>query len=267
LPPDAVAFHLFLAVVCGLLFGSFLNVCIFRLPRDLSVVTPRSFCPECSHPLAWYDNIPLLSFLLLRAHCRHCGKKIYSRYPLVEVAAAALLCWVVTRYGWSLAALKWALFELLLLALFFTDLEERILPDELTLGGAACGLLLAFFVSVPGVIGELWFPKQPLYWRSLVNACLGALFLAGPLWLLAVVYAHIRKKEGLGLGDVKLLVFMGLFLGLENGLLALMIGAVLGTVLGLLYIVVRRKDPGSYELPFGSFLCLGAALVPLFVKS
>jgi leader peptidase (prepilin peptidase)/N-methyltransferase len=255
------------AAVLGLLIGSFLNVCIYRLPRDLSVVAPRSFCPECGKQIAWHDNVPLVSYVVLRGHCRSCGKTIDIRYPLVEFLTAALLIWTVARYGWSLLALKWAVFEIVLVVLFWTDLEERILPDELTLGGSAAGIILAIFVTVPGVMGELLLPNQRAVWRSLVNAGVGAAFLAGPIWLVGLLYARIRKKDGLGFGDVKLLILMGVFLGLENGLLALMIGAVTGTVLGLLYIWLKREDAASYELPFGSFLCAGAALVPLFVKS
>jgi leader peptidase (prepilin peptidase)/N-methyltransferase len=267
LPADAAFIHLVIAAVSGLLIGSFLNVCIYRLPRDLSVVAPRSFCPECGKPIAWYDNVPLASYVLLRGHCRVCSKAIDIRYPLVELITAALLVWTVARYGWSIVALKWAVFEIILVVLFWTDLEERILPDELTLGGSIGGVILAIFVTVPGVIGELLLPNQRALWRSLVNATAGALFLAGPIWLVGLLYARIRKRDGLGLGDVKLLILLGVFLGLENGLLALMIGAVTGTVLGVLYIAVKREDAGSYELPFGSFLCAGAALVPLFIKS
>jgi leader peptidase (prepilin peptidase)/N-methyltransferase len=263
---EAAFLHLLAAAVFGLLTGSFLNVCIYRLPRDLSVIVPRSFCPECGKSIAWYDNVPLLSYALLRAHCRSCGKGIGIRYPLVELLTGALCVWTVARYGWSLEALKWTVFELILIVLFWTDLEERILPDELTLGGSVAGVVLAIFVKVPGVMGELLLPNQRMVWRSLTNAGMGALFLAGPIWLAGLLYARIRKKDGLGLGDVKLLILLGVFLGLENGLLALTIGAVTGTVLGLLYIWLKREDAASYELPFGSFLCAGAALVPLLVK-
>ncbi|HMF74355.1 MAG TPA: prepilin peptidase [Bryobacteraceae bacterium] len=258
--------QLVLALVFGLLIGSFLNVCIYRFPRDLSVVAPRSFCPECGKPVAWRDNIPLVSYILLLGRCRDCRKPIGWRYPLVEFTTAALFVCIVARYGWSLAALRWAVFETLLVALFWTDLEERILPDELTIGGSVAGVILAFFTAVPGVMGELLLPLQRTFWRSLANAAIGAIFLALPIWLLGFTYSRLRKREGLGFGDVKLLLLIGVFLGLENGLLALLIGAVSGSVLGIVYIYFAGKKAAEYELPFGSFLCVGAALVPLFVK-
>ena len=166
--PVDLSFYLpVVAAIFGLAFGSFLNVCIYRIPRDLSVVTPRSFCPECGAPIAWYDNIPLFSYAALRGKGRCCGKAIGVRYPIVELTTAAAFFAVVLRYGWTAAALKWTLFEAIVIALFWTDLEERILPDELTLGGAAAGLVLAFFVSVPSILGELLLPVSQPGWRSL----------------------------------------------------------------------------------------------------
>jgi len=249
--------------VWGLVFGSFLNVCIYRIPRDLSIVRPRSFCPECAATIGWRDNIPLVSYFLLRGKCRTCGVQIGYRYPLVELATAILFALVVYRYGLSAAAGKWALFECLMVILFCTDLEERILPDELTLGGAAVGLALAFLVTVPGVLGELFFPDWTPPLRSACNAILGMIFLAGPLWLLGALYAQVRRREGVGLGDVKLLLIFGAFLGLESGLMALLIGAVSGSVLGLIYLIATKRSPAETELPFGTFLCAGAAILPL----
>jgi leader peptidase (prepilin peptidase) / N-methyltransferase len=264
--PEVTAWHLLLAAILGLLFGSFLNVCIYRLPRDLSVVMPRSFCPECGAKIGWRDNIPLVSYALLRGRCRHCRKGIGFRYPVVEASLAVLFVATICRYGWTAKGFKWAVFEALMLALFWIDIEERLLPDEFTLGGALAGLVFALFVMVPGAAAELLLPERGPLVRSLVNAGLAALFLAGPVWFVGLAYSHLRKKEGLGLGDVKLLLLLGVFLGLEDGLLALLIGAVAGSVLGLIYIRAMHKDAASYELPFGSFLCAGGALVPLFIK-
>jgi leader peptidase (prepilin peptidase) / N-methyltransferase len=229
----------------------------------MSVIGPRSFCPECGRNIAWYDNIPVLSYALLRGACRACGQPIGFRYPIVEVMTAGLFTAVFLRYGWSLAALKWMIFEALLVALFWTDLEERILPDELTLGGTVIGLVLAFFVTIPSLFGDVLLPQWKPAWRSLLGAGLGGTLLAGPIWLLGKIYGRIRKREALGLGDVKLLMLFGAFLGLENGLLALLIGAVAGSVIGLLYIFAARKSFSDTELPFGSFLCAGAAFLPL----
>ncbi|MGI9073222.1 MAG: prepilin peptidase [Bryobacteraceae bacterium] len=264
--PDLQPLYVAPAVIFGLMFGSFLNVCIYRIPRDLSVVAPRSFCPECGERIAWHDNVPLLSYAVLRGHCRACGKRIGSRYPIVELSTAILFTAVAIRYGWTVSALKWALFEAVVITLFWTDIEERILPDELTLGGALIGLMLALLVRVPGELAGLFLPGPKMVWQSLFNAGVGATVLAGPIWMLGFIYARVRGREGLGLGDVKLLVLLGVFLGLENGLLALLIGVLSGSVIGIAYIWLTRKKASTYELPFGSFLCAGAALVPLVHK-
>ena len=254
------------AAVFGLVFGSFLNVCIYRMPRDLSIVAPRSFCPECGQRIAWHDNVPLLSYVILWGRCRRCKQRIGLRYPVVEVTTAILFAAITVRYGLTVLALKWALFEAIIVTLFWTDIEERILPDELTLGGAAAGLVLTLFVRVPGQVGEIVLSGSRVLWQSLLNAALGATVLAGPIWVLGMIYARVRGREGLGLGDVKLLVLLGVFLGFENGLLALLIGVVSGSVIGIAYIWLTRKKASTYELPFGSFLCAGAALVPLVNK-
>lgn len=266
LPADYQAFYVALSAVAGLLLGSFLNVCIYRIPRDLSIVAPRSFCPECGIGIAWYDNVPLLSYVLLRRRCRGCARAIPARYPIVELTTAILFALVPSEYGWTLAALKWCVFEALLVALFWTDLEERILPDELTLGGTAAGLIFAIFVPVPSAAGALLLPSARIAVQSLLGAGIGAIFLVTPIWALGALYAWVRKREGLGLGDIKLLLLIGVFLGAERGLFAMLIGTVGGTIVGVAYVLARRRNPSTYELPFGSFLCVGAALVPLLTR-
>lgn len=251
------------AAVFGLLLGSFLNVCIYRIPRDLSVVAPRSFCPECGEGIAWYDNIPLVSYLGLWGRCRYCRHSIGARYPLVEASTAALFALTAARYGWSLATVKWGLFEAIMVVLFWTDLEERILPDELTLGGAIAGLALAFFVRVPGELGPWLAGSIPPVWWSVFNAVAGACVLTLPIWILAWAYSKVRRREGIGLGDLKLLLLVGVFLGIENGIVALLIGSIAGSLVGLLYVLVTRKDASTYWLPFGTFLCAGGAVLPL----
>lgn len=265
MPTDTPTLFVTLAALFGLLFGSFLNVCIYRLPRDLSVVAPRSFCPECGHRIAWYDNVPVLSYALLRGRSRCCGKSIGIRYLVVELTTALLFALTVFRYGPTLLALKWCIFDAIMVALFWTDLEERILPDELTLGGALAGLVFSIWVMVPGLMVPLSVPLN-LRAASVVNALIGGLALSLPIWLLAWLYGRLRKREALGRGDVKLLAAIGVFLGLENGLFALLLGAVSGSVLGLAYIFWKGKDAATYELPFGSFLCFGAVAAPLIGK-
>lgn len=247
----------------GLLIGSFLNVCIYRIIRDMSVVTPRSFCPECGESIAWFDNIPVLSYVLLRGKCRHCSKPIGLRYPAVEILTAIIFAFVGARYGYHLSSLKWCVFEAILIALCFTDLEERILPDELTIGGTAAGIIFATFVHVSGAFSELILSNKRPIVQSLFEAVLGALLLTLPIWWLAMFWARLRKREVLGMGDVKLLPLIGAFLGLEHGIFALLIGSVSGVVLGGGYIHVTRQKAGSYELPLGTFFCLGAGILPL----
>ena len=149
-----------LAFLAGLLIGSFLNVCVFRLPRDLSVVTPaRSFCPFCEKTIAWYDNIPVLSYILLRAKCRNCGARIPLRYPIVELATAAAFAGWVAAFGVTLPALKFSIFSAILITLIASDWEERILPDEFTIGGSVAALILAWFVPMRQEFSLLLLPR------------------------------------------------------------------------------------------------------------
>ncbi len=253
-----------IAALLGLLIGSFLNVCIYRLPRDLSIVSPRSFCPSCEHPIAWYDNVPVLSYMALRGHCRHCRKPIPLRYPAVEALMAALFFWIVLRYGGSFRSAKLCTFAALLIALVFADLEQRILPDELTLGGVALGILFAAVVPFDDGLVTLFLPLQwGRIWLSVAEAALGALMTSGLLWVVRGVYFRLRHREGMGLGDVKMIAMIGAFLGLQSALFAVVVGSMLGSLLGLVYILLARKDASTYELPFGMFLGAAALLVAL----
>lgn len=265
MPADS-ALYIAAAALAGLLIGSFLNVCIYRVPRDLSVVRPRSFCPECGKPVAWYDNIPVVSFALLKGRCRACGKPIGIRYPLVELSTAALFAATIARFGWNLAGLKWCLFEAVMTVLFWVDLEERILPDEFTLGGSALGLLFAFFTKVPGELGPLLFPSLGVRGQSLFEALSGAVVLTVPLTALGFLWGRVTKREVLGLGDVKLLPCIGLFLGLEGGISTLLLGSLAAVILGGLYIFIAKKKAREYPLPLGSFYCGAAALAPVFMR-
>lgn len=251
-----------LAFLAGLLIGSFLNVCIYRLPRDLSVVRPRSFCPNCQRPIAWYDNIPVLSYLLLRGRCRGCGLLISPRYPVVEILTALLFFLFVRAFGLTGVAFKYCILSATLVALIFADLEQRILPDEFTLGGTLAGVVLAWFVPVPDVVAHALLAIAGVDWGerplSLAESALGATVPSGILWFGGFAFEKLRHKEGLGLGDVKMMAMIGAFLGLRAALLTLIVGSVLGSVTGLLYILVTRKDASSYQLPFGTFLGIGA---------
>lgn len=250
-----------LALAFGLLIGSFLNVCIHRMPRCLSVVRPRSHCIACERTIAWYDNIPVASYLLLRGRCRYCGARISPRYPVVELLTGLLFFFIVLQMGATLAAAKLCLFSALLVGLLFSDFEEFILPDEFTLGGLAAGLVFAWFVPVEDLTAHalLWLagieagPRAASFAEAALGAAVPSLFL----WLGGWLYEKVRHREGLGLGDVKLMAMVGAFLGVRGALLTLLAGSLIGSVIGLAWIRIARKDAATFQLPFGTFL--GAA--------
>ena len=257
-----------IALLFGLLIGSFLNVCIYRWPRDLSVVKPRSHCIACEKTIAWYDNIPVVSFVVLGGRCRHCQARISFRYPVVELATGLLFFYWVWSDGLSAAAVKMCIFSAIMVALVFCDLEERILPDEFTKGGIVIGLAFSAFVHMPGYIASLIFifmgSQGPERVRSIAESVLGAglpaLFLWGGGWL----YQKVRHREGLGFGDVKLIAMVGAFLGFEAALVTLILGSVAGSILGYGYIKLTGKDPATYELPFGTFLGMAGLVTAIF---
>jgi leader peptidase (prepilin peptidase)/N-methyltransferase len=247
--------------IFGLLIGSFLNVCIYRLPRDGSVVRPRSHCTNCGHMIAGYDNIPLLSYLLLKGRCRHCFATIYWRYPLVELLAGLLFTAAYVNWGWSLYTVKMAICVAMLLGMVFTDIETRLLPDEFTIGGTVVGMILAWFIPIRDGIASILVDSENA--ASVMEAALGATIAAGSLWLVGEIFKLIRHKEGLGFGDVKMAAMMGAFLGVSPTLMALMLSCVTGSVVGLAFIVISKKK-GDYELPLGSFLGAAAIVVALW---
>jgi len=254
-----------IAALFGLLIGSFLNVCIFRLPRDLSVVHPRSFCIACEKQIAWYDNMPVLSYLILGAKCRNCAAPVSWRYPAVELITGLLFFASVMRFGATPDAIKLCIFCALIVGLTFMDFEERILADEFTVGGMIFGFLLSFFVPMPTFIGHFILPSS---WResflNLGEALLGGLLPAFVLWGIGELYYRLRGREGLGFGDVKMIAMIGAFYGLQGSLLTLILGSLAGSVLGLLFIALSKKDATTYELPFGSFLGVAALIPPFF---
>jgi leader peptidase (prepilin peptidase)/N-methyltransferase len=256
-----------LALLFGLIIGSFLNVCIYRWPRDLSVVRPRSHCPACGKTITWSDNIPLASYAILRGRCRHCTERIPLRYPVVELLTGLLFFYFVWTLGPTLAALKMCVFAALLVGLMFTDFEALILPDEFTLGGTAAGLAFSFFVPVPSPIAGAFLMlagAQPTRrTESLVESVLGAALPALFLWFVRWFYEKVRHREGLGLGDIKLIAMVGAFLGLSGALLTLIAGSLAGSVIGYGYIRATGKDPATYELPMGTFLGVAALAIAI----
>jgi leader peptidase (prepilin peptidase) / N-methyltransferase len=227
----------------GAVIGSFLNVCILRLPAEQSIVSPPSRCPKCGTPVGWRDNIPILSWLLLRGHCRHCAEPISPMYPLVELAVAALWAWMAVRNGLGVEALRGALFGTLLLGIALTDAREYIIPNEFTWGGLAIGLVLS---AVGGV--------QPL-----LLAMLGAAVGFAILWLVGTLGTWAFKEEAMGGGDIKMMAMVGSFVGWQGVLLTIFLGALAGTAIFLPLMLLGRKK----LVPFGVFLALGAEITYL----
>jgi len=260
-----------LALLFGLLIGSFLNVCIYRWPRDLSVVRPRSHCIACGKTITWRDNIPLVSYLLLRARCRHCGARISLRYPAVELLTGLCFFYFVWTLGPTVPALKMCVLAALLIGLLFADLEERILPDELTLGGTVAGLIFSFFVPVPAPIAGIFLTlagvRPTRRAESVLEAVLGAALPALFLWFVRWAYEKLRHREGLGLGDIKLIAMVGAFLGLSGALLTLIAGSLAGAVIGYGYIRATGQDPSTYELPMGTFLGIAALVIAMAART
>ncbi|WP_321470189.1 prepilin peptidase [uncultured Paludibaculum sp.] len=256
-----------MAGVFGLIIGSFLNVCISRLPDDYSIDEPRSQCPRCGRMIQWYDNLPVVSFVMLGGKGRCCGEPISFRYPVVEALTCALFVGAVYHFGATWAAVKWCVFSAILVELIFSDLETRILPDEFTKWGMALGVMFSPVVLLPyGLVGAMvsvYYPQASGAMASFVNSVLAAALLGGGLWFLGWAYERLRGREGLGFGDVKMVAMMGAFLGLETTLVGLMAGSLLGTVLGLAWIKLKRQSSDNYELPFGSFLGVGALLAAI----
>jgi leader peptidase (prepilin peptidase)/N-methyltransferase len=237
------------AFLFGLIVGSFVNVVIYRLPLNKSVVFPSSCCPGCGKAIAPYDNVPLLSYLWLRGRCRHCRVAISLRYPFVELVVGLSSLGAYLRHGLGLETLSEFGFLAAMIALVFIDYDHRILPNSITLPGAALGLLLS------GVRPALT-----------VTESIGGLLLgAGLLFLVAEVYFRLRKIEGLGMGDVKMMGMIGAFVGWKAVLLILFLGSLLGTFVGLVLMVAKGKGLKT-ALPFGTFLGT-ATIAAIFVGS
>ena len=241
-----IPLHLIVGIF-GAIVGSFLNVCIYRLPRRESVAWPGSHCPACSHPIAWYDNIPIVSYLVLMGRCRSCTNKIPWRYPMVEALNAAGYVGLFWFFGpqWSTAA--YGVLYSALLVVAATDLTHKIIPNAITFPGILLGLVSAATILPLG----------------LLNGLLGLLVGGGLLWLLAWASPYLFGKEGMGGGDIKLLAMIGAFLGWKPVLMTIMIGSLLGSLVGITLIgarVIKRED----YIPFGPFLVCGAVVALFF---
>ena len=237
---------LLLAVVLGLVIGSFLNVCIVRLPEDESVARPASHCRSCEAPVAWYDNIPVASFVILGGRCRRCGAPFSARYPLVELLTGLLFALIaMQRLAPPETALQMA-FACAMIVITFIDIDHFLIFDRITLPSIAISPLLAL------VIGHI----------SLRDSLLGIASGGGVLWAVAWSYEKLRHREGMGLGDVKLLAMIGGLLGWEAVLFSLLVGSVVGSFFGLAAMVVRGRR-FDLEIPFGPFLAFASLVYML----
>jgi leader peptidase (prepilin peptidase)/N-methyltransferase len=239
IPPDLYGEAAYVTLL-GLFLGSFMNVCIYRLPRGLSPVRPRSGCPKCGHMLSWFENVPILSYLVLRGRCRKCKTRISPMYPSVEFITGAAFFAGYAWYGPSALLIMRLIFVWALICLFIIDFENQILPNVITLPGIVVGLL-GNLIDGPG-----W-----------VNSLVGIAVGGGILWLIAEIYYRVRHEEGLGMGDVKMLAMIGAFLGWKLVILTLVLSSFLGSIVGV-FVLVARKESLKYAMPFGTFLAIGA---------
>lgn len=230
-----------LVFIFGAAVGSFLNVCIFRLPEHKSIIKPSSQCPNCQHAIRYGDNIPIISYFLLRGKCRDCGNKISFRYPLVEFITAMMTLLLFLKFGLSLNFFIFFIFTAVLIVITFIDWDHQIIPDILTLPGIPIFFLAAvFIVRIP-----------------CTEALLGLLIGGGVLFIIAFVYELITKREGMGGGDIKLLAMIGGFLGWKSLIFILLFSSLSGAVIGVAAMIIKKQDT-KYAIPFGPFLSAAA---------
>lgn len=231
------------AFVFGTIVGSFLNVCIIRLPRSKSVISPPSHCPQCQSPIRFYDNIPILSYLILLGKCRQCQVTISPQYPLIELIGGTFSLAFILRYGVSLQYFIYFAFFSALVVIAFIDLRHQIIPDIISLFGILAGLL-----------SSLILPQL-----SILDSALGILTGGGSLLLIAILYQLIARREGMGGGDIKLLAMIGAFLGWQGAIFSLVVGSLFGSLTGIALMIAEKKDR-KFAIPFGPFLSLGTMI-------
>jgi len=234
------------SLLFGLCLGSFANVCIYRLPRKISIITPASFCPSCGKKLKWYHNIPLLSFFLLKRRCAYCGEKISFLYPIVEGLSGIISLILFKKFGFSLEYLIYLLFCLSMIIVFFIDLYHYIIPNIITFSGIGAGILLLLFSPL--------LPRKDMF----LGAIIGGAMFGG----VSLLYYLLTKKVGLGEGDIKLIFMMGFFIGIKGVLFVILLGSISGALIGSIYLLFSKK--GMKEpIPFGPFLSFSAVLFVL----
>ena len=261
--------ELVLALILGLVIGSFLNVCILRIPQEVPITVPRSHCPHCKKLIRWYDNVPVLSYLILGGRCRRCKKKISARYPLIEAVSGLISVLLYLKFG---LGVEWVLFfgfSAALLVLAFIDLDHRILPDVITLNGMWLGVLSSVYLAQPippivlGIVRVAGLEVTNPRILALVGSLLGGVAGGGLLWGVGEAFKRLRGIEGMGFGDVKMMAMVGAFLGAPMALFTIMLGSILGSVIGLVFMGFTGKSR-DYELPFGTFLGVAGIVVVLY---
>jgi leader peptidase (prepilin peptidase)/N-methyltransferase len=280
----------------GIIIGSFLNVCITRIPEGLSIVSPGSRCPRCEKPIKPYDNVPVFAWIWLRGKCRNCGLPISPMYPLVEFITGLLFVGCFLEFGLTQATVKWLFFTCLIIILTVTDLRVRLLPDVITWPGFVAGVLFSALVPpndriIPQFSLDIFHQLPPERFLGVIEALLGAAFGSLMLWGAAALYKLVRGREGMGLGDVKMMLMVGAFLGVRNAFLTILLGTLLGSFLGAAVIAtmyasgagrrlaerasrrglgtvnqIRWLIASQYHLPLGTFLGI-AALIVVFAFS
>lgn len=232
-----------ISIILGAIVGSFLNVCIIRIPKEESIATPGSHCPRCNKPIMFYDNIPLVSYFLLRGKCRHCNGPISIQYPLIEGITAFSSFLLFVKFGATLSYLFFFSFVAALIVITVIDLYHQIIPDAISIPGIGVGLL-----------GSLIIPYITFF-----NSLIGILVGGGSLFLVATLYQWLFKREGMGGGDVKLLAMIGGFLGWKAVILTILLSSFIGSIIGIAIVLLKGKD-FKYAIPFGPFLSLGAVI-------
>jgi leader peptidase (prepilin peptidase)/N-methyltransferase len=241
--------QLAILAMIGLAVGSFLNVCVHRLPRDQSLNSPPSRCPSCDYRLRWFDNIPVVSYAMLGGRCRQCRTRISIRYPVIELVTMVLFILHGWVFGWTALLVPRLAFACAMVVLFAIDLEHHLLPNAITLPGIVVGLI-ASAVLPPGII----------------DAVIGVIIGGGVLWAIGEAYFRYSGQEGMGGGDVKMLAMIGAFLGWKLVLVTLVLSSVLGSIVGMI-VIAARKGGMKYALPYGTFLALGALVASLAGES
>jgi len=259
---------IFVALVFGLVIGSFLNVCIARVPAGGSIVSPPSHCPRCKTGIKAYDNIPVISFLLLRAKCRACGEPISWRYPLVELLNGLCYAWIIHAFWFNGEALILMAFCSSLIVITFIDLDHQIIPDVITIPGMLLGLAIApFFMysltdPLPFHLDRI-IPHAGPYVTALINSIIGLILGGGPLLFIGWAWEKLRHVEAMGGGDVKLMAMVGSILGWKGALLTIMLGAIGGSIGGVALMVFKNHKM-EMEMPFGPYLAFGALATAFF---